>query len=223
MPSRELLVEGRGLTRRFAARDEVVVALNAVDLDARIGALTVVAGPSGSGKSTLLRLVGCLDRPSEGQVHVDGADVAALGTRARRRLRRTAIGLLHSAPAHNLLADLTAARNIATAARLRRCPVDVEHALAAVGLGGYGAALVPELSGGEQLRLGLAVALVGPPRLVVADEPTASLDANAAAGLAELISRLAREDTTFVVASHDHHLVDAADAVVHLEHGRRIA
>lgn len=223
MASSDAIVRAHEITRRFPLRGDDVVAIENVDADIARGTLSVIAGPSGSGKSTFLRIAACLDRPTSGSVRLDGTEVQALRNRARRTLRRRMIGLLHAVPAHNLLADLDAGSNLVAAARLRGAMVEVDPRLVAVGLGDRTAARVTDLSSGEQLRLALAIALVGSPPIVVADEPTASLDAETASTIAALIRDLAARGTTFLVASHDPALIDVADAVIRLDHGRRVA
>jgi ABC-type lipoprotein export system ATPase subunit len=213
------VVDGRGLSRLYSD----VAALDGVDLAVHTGRITVIAGPSGSGKSTLLRLVACLDRPTVGTLRVAGNDVLQLRPRGRRELRRRAIGLVHAEPARNLLADLDARHNIVAAAQLRRVAVDADGALAAVGLGGRGSARVTDLSGGEQLRLAMAIASIGSPAVVVADEPTASLDASGAGDIVAVVSALARRGSTFVIASHDPADAECAHEVVALRHGRVVA
>ena len=225
----EVVVEGVGLSRTFASAGGAVVALDAVDLVVRRGSFTAIAGPSGSGKSTLLALVGCTDRPDGGSLSIDGTDVLAADRRVRRTLRRRRLGLVLPVPADNLLDSLDAAGNLRWSARCRGGRHDrpdaaaVDDALDAVGLpAAVAGKRVAELSGGEQQRLALACALVGPPAVVVADEPTASLDHDSAATVIAALRRIADRGATLLVASHDQHVLDAADAVLHLDHGRRI-
>lgn len=219
---------GHHLTRRFLAVAGPVLALDEVDIDVPRGLLTVIAGPSGSGKSTLLGLLACADRPDTGTVTIGDVDVLALRSRARRRLRRESIGIVLPQPSDNLLDQLDAAGNLAWSTkqrRGRRASVRESEAelLAAVGLAGAGAKRVRQLSTGEQQRLAVACALTGAPQLVVADEPTASLDRANAEGLVEVLRAAASRGATLVVASHDKHVIEAADTVVRLDRGRRVA
>ena len=213
-----------GVTRRFVDQGETVLGLDDVSMVARAGALTAVVGPSGSGKSTLLAQLACTDRPSAGTVTLAGVDVTAMTGRARRRLRRTRLGIVLPQPSDNLLDDLDAVSNLRWAARTRGAePLSRDDAVAQlerVGLAASSAKRVVELSGGEQQRLAVLCAAVGDPLLVLADEPTASLDRVTAAQLVDLLRAFAAGGTTIVVATHDPALVDASDDVVRLDHGR---
>jgi ABC-type lipoprotein export system ATPase subunit len=223
----ELVLEVRGAVRRFASVSGPVVALAGVDLVVERGGFVVVAGPSGSGKSTLLGLAACTDRPDDGRVTIAGTDVLALRRRARRDLRRRRLGLVLPVPADNLLTSLDAAGNLAWAARRRTgrrpTPDAIRASFEQVGLDDAAAKRVVELSGGEQQRLALACALFGEPMLVLADEPTASLDRDSAELVIATMRAAADRGATMIVASHDHHVLDAADVIVRLEHGRRVA
>src|SRR4051794_1762868 len=198
----------------------VVVALDAVDLSVPAGALTVVAGPSESGKSSLLRLLACIDRPTSGQVWIDGGRVDDLDTKGRRNVRRQRLGYLFQRPADNLLPYLSVAEHVELAARLRHATVDVDFVVDLVGLGPRRNHLPAQLSGGEQQRAGVAAAIAGDPALVVADEPTAALDAANAQQLLDLFVDVAARGATFLVASHDEAAIRAADHVVQLRNGR---
>ena len=216
----------RGAVRRFPVVGDVVIALDRVDVAVPFGKMTVVAGPSGSGKSTLLALLACMQRPDEGTVTVGETDVVALGRRARRELRRDRLGIVLPQPSENLFDHLDASANVRWAARQRRRRtepvVDVEPLLEAVGLSAARSRRVRELSGGEQQRLAVACALAGHPELVILDEPTASLDRAGAISLVEVLASVAAHGSTMVIASHDHMVIDAADLIVELDHGRRV-
>ena len=228
-PMVESVAVGHRLTRRFLAAAGPVVALDEVDVDVPRGLLTVIAGPSGSGKSTLLGLLACADRPDSGTVTIGYVDVLALSARARRLVRRESIGIVLPQPSDNLLDQLDAAGNLTWSTKQRRGRSGAEataheaELLAAVGLAGAGAKRVRQLSTGEQQRLAVACALTGAPQLVVADEPTASLDRANAEGLVEVLRAVASQGATLVVASHDEHVIEAADTVIRLERGRRVA
>jgi ABC-type lipoprotein export system ATPase subunit len=222
---RPIVLAGRGLTRRYVTATGSVTAVEGVDVDVRAGALTALVGPSGSGKSTVLRLLACLDRPDDGEVRLDGAPVHVLAPRWRRELRRRRIAFLESEPVHNLLEGLDAGANVRAAARWRGGPhvaVNPSQALDDVGLGGREGARISDLSGGEQQRLALAVATAGFPSVVVADEPTASLDRSTVGGVVNALARQAARGAAIVVATHDPVLVDAASYVVRLELGRMV-
>ncbi len=220
-----LAAELRGVVRRFPVAGDVVTALDRVDLDLPVGRMTVVAGPSGSGKSTLLALLSCTQRPDEGTVRIGTTDVLALGRGARRDVRRDRLGIVLPQPSENLLDQLDAIANLRWAARRRHVADssdDLDELLDSVGLAATRARRVRELSGGEQQRLAVACALVGHPELVILDEPTASLDRASAATLVEVLSAVAARGSTMVIATHDALVVESADVVAELDHGRRV-
>ena len=225
MEPREPAARANGIVRRFPVAGDVVVALDHVDVELEAGRITVIAGPSGSGKSTLLSLLSCVQRPDEGSVHVGSTDVLSLGRGGRRRLRRDRLGIVLPQPSDNLLDRLDARGNLEWAARQRRAdrPAgDFDELLGSVGLAGKAARRVRELSGGEQQRLAVACAMVGAPEMIILDEPTASLDRANAAMLVDVLAGLGQGGTTMVVATHDPVVVEAGDAIVELDHGRRI-
>ena len=171
----------RHVTRRFGTALGTVVAVDDVDVTIAPQLLTVIAGPSGSGKSTLLGLLACIDRPDEGSVHLAATNVTTLSRSRRRRLRRERIGIVLPQPSDNLLDALDAMGNLLWSVRQRsratgRPGPDPVELLESVGLADAQRKRIRELSGGEQQRLAIACALAGDPALVVADEPTASLD-----------------------------------------------
>jgi ABC-type lipoprotein export system ATPase subunit len=214
------------VSRNYPAPGAAVVALDDVSVAVMSGQMTVIAGPSGSGKSTLLALLACLDRPDTGVIELDGRAIDSASSRERRRIRRRSIGIVLPLPPDNLLEHLDAAGNLAWAAKVRSgvrlAADDVDSCLAAVGLADGGAKRVRQLSGGEQIRLALACAMVGDPPLVVADEPTASLDRDNAAAMVGAMRSATDRGVTLVVASHDTHILDRADHIVQLDHGRRV-
>lgn len=218
------LIELLGVTRRFRQGDAQVLGVSGVDLTLHGGEFVVVAGPSGSGKSSLLHLMAGLDDPDEGTVRFAGTDLRALGDAARAELRRRSIGFVFQA--FNLVPVLSAYENVeyglwlngvSGAARRQRAL----EMLDAVGLSHRGSHRPDHLSGGERQRVAIARALVNAPRVVFADEPTASLDSTTAGDIVRLLVALnQREGTTFVVATHDPRVMAVAPRVVSIVDGR---
>jgi ABC-type lipoprotein export system ATPase subunit len=208
---------------RYRTATGVVDALRGVGMDFARGQLSVVAGPSGSGKSSLLRTLAGLQPAHAGTVEVDGVDIGRLRGRALRRLRRRSIGFVLEEPAANLLGYLRAHEQVTFAARLRggaSSPAEAGELLAALGLADHRDATPEELSGGQQQRLAFAAAAVGRPALLLADEPTATLDTASGVLLIEAMRALVDAGRTLVVSSHDAAVIDAADTVVQLRDGR---
>jgi putative ABC transport system ATP-binding protein len=199
----------------------VVHALQGVDAAFPPGRLSVVAGPSGSGKSSLLRVLAGLQPARIGRVEVAGTDLTGRSARVRRRLRRQAMGIVLQDPADNLLEYLRAREQIELAARLRGAdPAEAAELLDTVGLTDRADAYAGELSGGEQQRVAFAAAAIGRPAVLLADEPTAELDAAAGAVLIEAMRALVARGATLIVASHDASVIAAADHLVALRDGR---
>jgi putative ABC transport system ATP-binding protein len=210
--------------RQFDVRGETVLALVDVDLEVPARHLVAIAGPSGSGKSTLLALLGCLDRPTTGSVRVAEHELTLLGRRARRGLRRSTVATMLPQPADNLLLDRSGTDNLAVAARHRRAGTGgIAAVVESIGIGAFVDRACSTMSGGEQQRIALGCALVGGTPLVLADEPTGALDAVSAAQVVDALTRAAAAGATIVVATHDPHVIEAADVVVRLDHGRRVS
>jgi len=212
------------LTRTYRGGGHEVRGVDSVSLAAARGEVVAVTGPSGSGKSTLLFLLGGLDTPDEGHVRVAGVDWAMLRGRARARFRRRTCGFIVQGLA--LLPQATAAENVEVpllldgiepAARDRR----VAGALERVGLAQHSVKLTDQLSGGQQQRVAIARALVAEPAVVLADEPTGSLDSVTAQDIVALLIAAARErDAAVVMVTHDPTVAAHADRVVAMHSGR---
>lgn len=212
----------RQVRRAYRVGSELVWALRGVDAEAHRGELTVFAGPSGSGKTTLLRLVAAIDLPDDGTVTVAGREVGLMSAAERRRFRRRHLGFVFQDPAANLLGYLTAVEHLQLAARLRGTPgTSFRPLLEAMELEEVAGELPHHLSSGQQQRLALAMAVVGDPEVVVADEPTAELDTESAKLVLDALDRLRGMGSTLVVSSHDPEVLAVADRVVRLDHGKR--
>ncbi|HEY7046669.1 MAG TPA: ABC transporter ATP-binding protein [Jatrophihabitantaceae bacterium] len=224
MPPDPPAVLAEHLTRLHHDGRRELHALDDVSLVVYPGEVVAVTGPSGSGKTTLLHLVGGLDQPDRGRVEVAGVDWQSLHGADRARFRRRTCGFVLQGSA--LLPQATAAENVEIALLVERVqPATrrerVVSALQSVGLDGLGGKLPDQLSGGEQQRVGIARALVNDPPLVLADEPTGSLDSATAADIVGLILAAARERrAAVIVVTHDPTVADRADRMLVLHSGR---
>ena len=215
---RSARLEASGLGVVYPSASGNVRALDGVDLELFRG-ITAIVGPSGSGKSSLLRVLGLIDRPSAGVVRVDGREVSSLRVVERRRIRRERIGFVFPRPADNLIAHLSAVENLRLSVRIRGdSGADPIGLLGSLGLAERAEHPVERLSGGEQQRVAVAAAVIGSPVVVLADEPTAELDAGSGARLLQVVAKLAAVGTTFAVATHDPAVVAIASRVVRLRH-----
>ena len=216
----QIAVRCEDVVRIYSSATGDVHALKGIDAVFPVGAVTAIVGPSGSGKSSLLRLLGGLDRPSAGRVEVAGVDLAGQRPRQLRALRRRHVGFVFQRPSDNLVGYLTAAEHLQHAAAVRRCALDDPVALLDVmGLARRADHRPAQLSGGEQQRLAIAQAVVGDPRVVIADEPTAELDSDTGKRVLDLFSDVASAGTAVILATHDAIAVNAADRTLFLRHG----
>ncbi len=216
------ILELRAVHRVHGSGETAVHALRGVTLNVAAGELVAVMGPSGSGKSTLLNLAGGLDRPTRGEVVVDGTALGGLSRRALAALRRRRIGYVFQDL--NLLAALTAAENAALPLELdgagaRQARRLALAALADVDLDGHGERFPDELSGGQQQRVAIARALVGERRLVLADEPTGALDSQTGEAVLRLLRSKVDAGAAGVLVTHEARHAAWADRVVFLRDG----
>lgn len=218
------LIQALHLTQTFGTAAGGITAVDDVSLEVDAGEVVAITGPSGAGKSTLLAILAALQEPADGRVLIEGKDVAALPESEMLELRARRLGYVFQE--FGLLDELTAAENVELPLRIqRRDPVErsrlVEEVLAAVELTPHAAQRPEELSGGQRQRVAVARALVTAPQLLLADEPTAQLDARTAASVTELLVSAARErGAAVVIVSHDEQLLGRADRVLHLRAGR---
>jgi putative ABC transport system ATP-binding protein len=204
--------------------DEVVRALNGVDLDIRRGEYLSIMGPSGSGKSTLFNAIGGLDKPDSGSVFINDVDMAQLDARELAYLRCHTIGYIFQT--FNLLPSMTALENVALPTVFAGMTTDegIERAIEMLNKVGLGHRLhhrPSQLSGGQQQRVAIARALVNNPSIVLADEPTGNLDLKTGEEIIHLLRELnQKEGVTIISATHDYKMIDVSDRIVWIRDGK---
>ncbi len=224
MNDEQTLVSITGLTRSYHEGDQSRNVLRALDLAVKRGECVALLGRSGSGKSTLLNLISGIDRPSTGEIRIDGVNLTRLNERDRTLFRRKHIGFVYQF--FNLIPTLTVLENLLLPLELnqvepRRARESSSNLLQAVGLGDREQTFPDRLSGGEQQRLAIARALVHNPLLVLADEPTGNLDATTGASVLELLQNLVRDTgKTLIIVTHSHQVTEIADRTVTLDGGK---
>ena len=213
--------ECRELVQIYESGGGPVHALRGVSAEVPRESLTAVVGPSGAGKSTFLRLLACLERPTVGEVVIDGVPTAHLSGRARRRLVARRIGYVFQSPADNLIDDMTVVEHVRMAWRMRAAePAGaVDDLLALTDLADVARRRPAGLSVGQQQRVAFAMAVAARPALIVADEPTANLDPAGAEALVDLLPRLVADGQTLVICTHDPRVTGAADKVLVISGG----
>lgn len=214
-----MLLRVHDVEKSFPTGDGPLPVLRGVSLELAAGQSLALTGESGSGKSTLLYLIGGLDTPDAGRIEVDGADVAAMGDRARAALRRGTVGLVFQQ--FNLVPSLTVADNLAFHARLagRDDPTLVGGLAERLGLASLMARYPEDLSGGQQQRVAIGRTLAARPRLVLADEPTGNLDEATGDAVMDLLLELTA-DTALLMVTHSPRLAGRLDAQVNLRLGQ---
>lgn len=214
------VIELKGVTREYAGHGSTVKALDGATFDIQTGEWVAITGPSGSGKSTLVNLLGCLDRPSSGELKIDGVDVASMSAKELDRFRADKIGFIFQQ--FHLIPYLSAVENVMLAQYFHSMTDEGEarEALEKVGLGARISHLPSELSGGEQQRVCIARALINNPPILLADEPTGNLDAENQKIVASLLGDLHRAGHTIVMVTHDPEMAALAQRKIALSHGR---
>lgn len=218
------VIQLEGILKEYRSGRGHVRALSDVSLTIAKGATTAIVGKSGSGKTTLLNCMGGLERPEKGRVTCFGIDIHSLSGAALCLFQRRSVGFVfqHS----NLLSYLTVLENLAFPLTLngidgKKKAIRIDELLNKIGLAGARAALPHELSGGELQRVSVARAMAHRPKLLLADEPTASLDSDTGRNLVKFMLDMGRDqDCTIVVSTHDPEIIDLADAVIHIRDGR---
>ena len=216
------VLRARGLRKEYGKGEGLVRAVDGVDLDIGAGETVAVMGPSGCGKSTLLHLLGGLDRPSGGEVSLNGRRIDNIGETALARMRRTDVGFVFQA--FHLMEELTAVENVELSALLagrspRAARRRAAELLEQVGLTDRARFLPSALSGGQRQRVAIARALSNEPLVVLADEPTGNLDSAATLDVLQLFESLHGSGQTLVVVTHDARIAATADRMISMRDG----
>ena len=196
-----------------------IMAAAGIDFEIRRGEFAVVVGPSGAGKTTVLNILGGMDTATEGEVLVDGEDIARYSPRQLTAYRRNDIGFVFQF--YNLVPNLTALENVELALQICKDPMDAETVMKEVGLGDRMKNFPAQLSGGEQQRVSIARALAKNPKLLLCDEPTGALDYNTGKAILKLLQDTCRErGMTVILITHNSAIAPMADRVIHIKSGR---
>jgi putative ABC transport system ATP-binding protein len=219
-----LAVQARGIRKTYGSGELACQALRGVDLDVRAGEMVLLVGPSGSGKTTLLSILGCVLSPTAGELSLFGTRITGRSESELPALRQALIGFVFQG--HNLISALSASDNVRLVLETRgfsrrEAATEARDVVARVGLADKADSLPDALSGGQRQRVAIARAVAGRPPLVLADEPTSSLDAVAGLEVTRLLTELCREQgSSVVVVTHDARIFDLGDRIVHIEDGR---
>ncbi len=220
----ETVVRTTALSKEYVREEFHVMALDSANIEIARGDFVALMGPSGSGKSTLLHLIAAMDKPSDGQIEVLGANLRQLNDKQIAHWRNEHIGFIFQS--FNLIPVLTALENVELPLKLTRLNKKernehAETALKLVGLGDRLRHLPKQLSGGQEQRVAIARAIVTDPDLILADEPTGNLDAAAAEDVLTMLTRLNRDfGKTIIMVTHDPHAAKFAKTIRHLEKGQ---
>lgn len=217
------LIEMKEIRKRYICGDSVVDALDGVSLTVSEGEFISVTGTSGSGKSTLMNMLGCLDIADEGKYFLDGKDVSSMTDRELSHIRNEKIGFIFQG--FNLIGELSAIENVELPLIYRKIPREerrflAENALKRVLLGNRMDHKPSQLSGGQQQRVAIARALAMKPMIILADEPTGSLDSNSGKEVMNFLKELNNEGKTIVIITHDNSIAESAKRIIRISDGK---
>jgi putative ABC transport system ATP-binding protein len=220
------LIELRNVTKRYTVGEQEIVALAGIDLDIEQGEFAAIIGPSGSGKSTLMHLLGCLDIPSTGTMHIDGVDVSRASSNRLAEMRNQKIGFVFQA--FNLLAKFNVLQNVELPMIYSGIPAKERHrrainAIERVQLSNRIHNTPLQLSGGQMQRVAIARALVNDPKIIFADEPTGNLDSSTGATILELFRELSVQGRTIVIVTHDGNIAAKAPRRIEISDGKIVS
>ena len=212
------LIKVNSVSKEYKMGTQTVKAANNLDFTINQGELVVILGPSGSGKSTLLNLLGGLDKPTSGEIIIDGENITAFSDKELTRYRAKEIGFIFQF--YNLIPNLTACENIEVLNDIVDENIDGQEILSQVGLSQHVNKFPSELSGGEQQRVSIARAIAKKPKMLLCDEPTGALDSNTGKIIIELLISLCEsENTTVIIVTHNNEFAKVANKVIHIKNG----
>jgi len=220
----EWVIDAKNLTKIYSMGEVEVNALNGLDMQVKHGEVVSIMGPSGSGKSTLMNILGCLDKPTDGEYFLDGENVAGMTDNQLADIRNRKVGFIFQS--FNLLPRSSALTNVELPLRYRSTngfdrKELAKKSLEAVGLGDRLNHRPSELSGGQQQRVAIARALVNDPAIVMADEPTGNLDSKSGTEIMELLLGLNKKlGTTLIIVTHDPEIARHAGRIIYIRDGR---
>jgi putative ABC transport system ATP-binding protein len=216
-------IETRGVTKQYVQGEASTLALAGIDLTVSRGEVVLLMGPSGSGKTTLLSIMGCILRPTSGQVILEGRDVTAMSEKELPAMRLKHIGFVFQG--FNLFPTLSVGENVELSLSLkgvrgREAKKEAQRLLDLVGIGHKYKSFPADISGGQKQRVAIARAVAGSPVAILADEPTAALDSHTGKAVVEMMAQLAhKENRAVVIVTHDGRLAEFADRIVWMEDG----
>ena len=205
--------------KRYQVGDSVVAANNGVSFSIEKGEFVIILGPSGAGKTTVLNILGGMDNCDEGQIIIDGVDIAKFNKKQLTNYRRYDVGFVFQF--YNLVQNLTAKENVELATQISKDALDVDETLELVGLGHRKNNFPSQLSGGEQQRVSIARAIAKNPKLLLCDEPTGALDSDTGAKVLKLLHDMCKEyHKTTIIVTHNTNLQAIADKVIRVKNGQ---
>lgn len=216
------MINIKNVIKKYRSGSEEIAALGGISAEIRTGEFTVILGPSGSGKSTMLNMLGGMDRPTSGQILINGEDISGLSEKKLTDYRRKNVGFVFQF--YNLVENLTAYENVGIAAELNGNTGKAANALKEVGLEKRMKSFPNQLSGGEMQRVAIARAVAKSPKLLLCDEPTGALDVATGEMIFELLKKYSQNnETAVVVVTHNPDIAKIADHVIRLRDGKIVS
>ena len=216
------MISIKNVIKKYRSGSEEIAALGGISAEIRTGEFTVILGPSGSGKSTMLNMLGGMDRPTSGQILINGEDISGLSEKKLTDYRRKNVGFVFQF--YNLVENLTAYENVGIAAELNGNTGKAANALKEVGLEKRMKSFPNQLSGGEMQRVAIARAVAKSPKLLLCDEPTGALDVATGEMIFELLKKYSQNnETAVVVVTHNPDIAKIADHVIRLRDGKIVS